>query len=107
MNSEQLLLKPVVTSGFVLLPKQINVCSSECAFMYFKFYVRILGGRMSVVASFQIHMKMRIQDQDLLRTALPRDLRMVQVCSSRLQNSYKKQISNLLQIQANEAKTTK
>lgn len=76
MNSEQLLLKPVVTSGFVLLPKQTNIYSSECELMYFKFYLRILGGRMFVVGSFQIHMKTRIQDQELLRTALPRDLRM-------------------------------
>lgn len=75
--------------------------------MYFKFYIRISGGRMFVAGSFLIHMKTRIQDRDLLRTALPRDLKMVQVCSSRLWKSYKKQISNLLKIQANEARTTK
>lgn len=62
---------------------------------------------MFVAGSFLIHMKTRIQDRDLLRTALPRDLKMVQVCSSRLWKSYKKQISNLLKIQANEARTTK
>lgn len=44
--------------------------------MYFKFYLKILGGRMFVVGSFQRHMKTRIQDQDLIRTALPGDLRM-------------------------------
>lgn len=55
-----------------------------CGFMYFKFYVKILGDRMFVVGSFQTHMRTRIQDQDLLGTALLRDLRMVQVCSSRL-----------------------
>lgn len=66
----------MVISGFVLLPKRINIYSSECEFMYFRFYLWILGGRMFVVGSFQIHMKTRIQDQDLLRTVLPRDLRM-------------------------------
>lgn len=79
MNSKQLLLVSVVTSGCVVLPEQINIYS-----MYFKFYVRILGDRMFVVGSFQTRMRTRIQDQDLLRTALLRDLRMVQVCSSRL-----------------------
>lgn len=53
-----------------------NIYSSECEFMYFKFYLRILGGRMFAVSSFQIHTKTRIQDQDFLRIVLPRDVRM-------------------------------